>query len=158
MHMGHIARVPGVAIFMVGDPDTTPPALVHNIKHNKVLHDLILILTVTTREIPTVPESERLKIDQLDAQIFRITAAYGFTDIPDVMEIIQRLKDEGLRIEVDQMTFFLGRETLIASENPGMAIWREHLFAFMSRNAQRATAFFNIPANQVIEVGIQVEL
>lgn len=154
----NLARVSGVAIFMVGDPKTTPPALVHNVKHNKVLHEKVLILTLVTRDIPTVPAEERLEFEKIDDSIYRVIAHYGFVDIPDVMEIVDLLVAKGLEIAKNQITFFLGRETLIASEHPGMAIWRENLFAFMSRNAQRATAFFNIPVDQVIEVGIQVEL
>ena len=152
------ARVPGAAVYMVGDPATTPPAMVHNVKHNKVVHELVVILTLITKEIPTVAGPERVKIERIEESIYRVIAKYGFTETPDVMEIMKLLSEAGVPIEVDKTTFFLGRETLIASENPGMAIWREHLFSFMSRNAQRATAFFNIPANQVIEVGIQVEI
>ncbi len=151
-------KVPGVAFFMVGDAEMTPPAMVHNVKHNKVLHEFIVILTVVTKEIPTVLPAERLKIEKIDEQMFRVIAKYGFTDSPDVAEIVTRLQEFGLPITIGDITFFLGRETLIASPNPGMAIWREHLFSFMSRNAQRATAYFNIPADQVIEVGIQVEI
>ncbi|MES2856590.1 MAG: potassium transporter Kup [Bdellovibrionota bacterium] len=151
-------RVPGAAIFMVGDPETTPPAMVHNVKHNKVLHTLVVVLTVTTKDIPTVTPENRIRVEKIDECIYRVVARYGFSDSPDVMEIIAGMKLAGLKMEVADITFFLGRETLIASETPGMAIWREHLFSFMSRNAQRATAFFNIPADQVIEVGIQVEL
>lgn len=154
----NLARVPGVAIFMVGDPETTPPAMVHNVKHNKVIHDLVVILTIVTKEIPTVPHHERVRIQKADDKIYRVVAKYGFVDTPDVMEILESLAAHGIPINVKDITFFLGRETLIASENPGMAIWREHLFSFLSRNAQRATAFFNIPADQVIEVGMQVEI
>lgn len=151
-------RVPGVAFFMVGDAETTPPAMVHNVKHNKVLHDYVVILTVVTREIPTVPAAERLKIEKIEDRMVRVIAKYGFTDSPDVAEIVEALQLQGFPIKLEDITFFLGRETLIATKNPGMAVWREHLFSFMSRNAQRATAYFNIPADQVIEVGIQVEL
>lgn len=154
----NLAHVPGCAIFMVGDSETTPPAMVHNIKHNKVLHEKVIILTILTKDIPTVRSQDRLLLEQVDDGIFRAVARYGFMDSPDVMEIIETLRVRGVAIDIDQATFFLGRETLIASDHPGMALWREHLFAFMSRNAQRATAFFNIPVNQVIEVGIQVAL
>jgi KUP system potassium uptake protein len=154
----NLARVPGVAVFMVGDPETTPPALVHNVKHNKVLHETVLILTVTTKEVPTVVKEERLKVEKIKDGFYRVLAKYGFMDSPDIPEIIDDLREAGLPIRMESATFFLGRETLIASDNPGMAIWREHLFSFMSRNAQRATAFFNIPAGQVIEVGMEVEL
>jgi KUP system potassium uptake protein len=144
---------------MVGDAKTTPPALVHNVKHNKVLHETIVMLTELTEEVPTVPENDRFVIEKLQLGFYRVIAHYGFMDTPDIPKAIAILKDVAhLKFDLDEATYFLGRETLIASEKPGMAIWREHLFSFMSRNAQRATQFFNIPANQVIEVGIQVEL
>ena len=158
IHVAKYARVPGAAVYMVGDPATTPPAMVHNVKHNKVVHEIVVILTLITKEIPVVAGPERVKIERVQESIYRVIAKYGFTETPDVMEIMKLLSEAGVPIEVDKTTFFLGRETLIASEKPGMAIWREHLFSFMSKNAQRATAFFNIPANQVIEVGIQVEI
>jgi KUP system potassium uptake protein len=154
----NLARVPGIAIFMVGDPEMTPPAMVHNVKHNKVLHAVNVILTVSTKEIPTVPFEDRMSIDQVNDSMYRAIASYGFMDSPDVMEVIEAIRNKGLKIDFPQVTFFLGRETLIASERPGMAEWREHLFSFMVRNAQRATDYFNIPVDQVIEVGIQVEL
>ena len=158
LHEQNIVRVKGMAIYMVGDPETTPPAMLHNTKHNKVLHERVVILTVITKDFPTVDVVDRVKIEKVEDGFFRVIAKYGFMDIPDVMEIVDRLHEVGMKTQVSDMTFFLGRETLIATDTPGMAIWREHLFAFMSRNAQRATAFFNIPANQVIEVGMQVEL
>ena len=151
-------RVPGLAIYMVGDPEMTPPAMLHNTQHNKVLHEKIAILTVVTKDIPTVANVDRVKIEKLDTNFYKIIAKYGFMDSPDVMEIMDRLHEVGMKTPLKDMTFFLGRETLLATKRPGMAIWREHLFSFMSRNAQRATTFFNIPPNQVIEVGIQVEL
>jgi KUP system potassium uptake protein len=151
-------RVPGLAVYMVGDPEMTPPAMLHNTQHNKVLHERIAILTVVTKDIPTVANVDRVKIEKLDQNFYKIVAKYGFMDSPDVMEIMDRLHEVGMRTPVKEMTFFLGRETLLATKRPGMAVWREHLFSFMSRNAQRATTFFNIPPNQVIEVGIQVEL
>jgi KUP system potassium uptake protein len=154
----NLPRVPGVAVFMVGDPETTPPALVHNVKHNKVLHNIVLVLTVLTKEIPHVRNKDRVFVEKISDNFYRAVAHYGFIDSPNVMEIIERCRIAGLDIRIEDITFFLGRETLIASERPGMAIWREHLFSFLSRNAQRATAFFNIPVDQVIEVGIQVEL
>ncbi len=153
-----IQKVRGVAVFMVGDPEVTPPAMVHNVKHNKVLHDKVMILTVLTEEIPYVEERNRLKIDKIIDGVFKVEAHFGFMETPDVMALMVKIQDTGLKFEIPEITFFVGRETLIASDHPGMAIWREHIFAFMARNSHRATAFFNIPANQVIEVGMQVEL
>lgn len=153
-----VVRVPGVAVFMVGDPETTPPAMVHNVKHNKVLHEKVIVLTILTEEIPTVEKSRRLKTEIIRDRFYRVEAHYGFMETPDVIALMGQIKETGLNFEIPEITFFVGRETLVASERPGMAIWREHLFAFMAKNAHRATQFFNIPADQVIEVGMQVEL
>ena len=158
IHNAKLARVPGVAIFMVGDPMTTPPALIHNVKHNKVIHETVLILTILTKDIPVIPASERLRVEKIEEHFYRIIAVYGFMDQPDVMEVIAGLKDRGLKVPTSEITFFLGRENVIATDRPGMAIWREHIFSYMQRNAQRATAYFNIPADQVVELGIQIEL
>ena len=158
MRSHHLARVPGVAIYMVNDPETTPPSMVHNVKHNKVLHEKVIILSISTKQVPVVAEGERMKFEKVEGCIFRAVAKYGFMESPDIVDIVGRMKQQGLDVDLAKITFFLGRETLIASDRPGMAMWREHLFSFMARNAQRATAYFNIPADQVIEVGIQVEL
>ena len=151
-------RVPGTAIYMYGSADGTPPALVHNLAHNKVLHEKIVFLTIITEEVPHVPRGERVTVKRLGKGFASVVARYGFMEDPDINEILDACREHKLDINVDAATFFLGRETLIASDRPGMAMWREHLFSFMSRNALRATAFYRIPANQVFEVGAQVEL
>jgi KUP system potassium uptake protein len=151
-------RVPGTAVFMYGSVDGTPPALVHNLAHNKVLHEKIVFLTVMTEEIPHVPARERATVSRLSKGFHRVVARYGFMEDPDIDEVLAACKEQQLDIPVEGTTFFMGRETLLASDRPGMALWRERLFAFMSRNAMRATAFFKIPPNQVFEVGAQVEL
>ena len=151
-------RVPGTAVFMYGSSDGTPPALVHNLAHNKVLHEKVVFLTVVTEDVPYVPPAQRVTVKRIGKGFHSVAARYGFTEDPDIQEILAACKKEQLDIPIEGTTFFLGRETVIASERPGMAIWREHLFAFMTRNALRATAFFKIPPNQVFEVGAQVEL
>lgn len=151
-------RVPGTAIFMYSNPQGTPPALLHNLKHNKVLHERVVFLNVATREIPVVDEEERVRVEPLGANLFRINASYGFTEDPDIPALLERCQMEGGRFKVMETTFFLGRETLIATKKKGMALWREKLFALMSRNSQRATAFFRIPPNRVVELGAQIEL
>jgi KUP system potassium uptake protein len=151
-------RVPGTAVFMYGSRDGTPPAMIHNLAHNKVLHERVVFLTVLTEEIPHVTTEERVQVKHLGKGFSRITARYGFMQDPDIAEILAASRPHGLDITIEGTTFFLGRETLIATDRPGMALWRERLFAFMSRNALRATAFFKIPPNQVFEVGAQVEL
>jgi KUP system potassium uptake protein len=151
-------RVPGTAVFMSGSSDGTPPALVHNLTHNKVLHEKIVFLTVTTEDVPHVGGEHRVTVKRSGKGFHNVVARYGFMQDPDINEILAACKQNHLDISLEGTTFFLGRETLIASDRPGMAMWRERLFSFMSRNAMRATAFFKIPPNQVFEVGAQVEL
>ena len=151
-------RVPGTAVYMYGSPDGTPPALVHNLAHNKVLHERIVFLTVVTHDVPHVPATERVTVKPLGKGFYGVSARYGFMDEPDIEDIVTACRWKALDIAIEGTTFFLGRETLVASDRPGMPQWRETLFAFMSRNALRATAFFKIPANQVFEVGAEVEL
>jgi KUP system potassium uptake protein len=151
-------RVPGTAVFMYGTADHTPPALVHNLAHNKVLHEKVLFLTVVTEDVPHVEPRARVTIRHIGKGFHTVVARYGFMDDPDIEDVLGSCRAKSLDIRMEGATFFLGRETLVASERPGMAKWREELFAFMSRNALRATAYFKIPANQVFEVGAQVEL
>lgn len=151
-------RVPGTAVFMTPNPGATPPALVHNLAHNKVLHEHVIFLTVLTEEVPTVKPQERAQVQHLGHGFYWVTARYGFMQDPSVPDILERAKGQGVDARIEATTFFLGRETLLATERPGMARWRERLFSFMSRNAQRATAFFKIPPDQVFEVGVQVEM
>jgi KUP system potassium uptake protein len=151
-------RVPGTAVFMYGTADHTPPALVHNLAHNKVLHEKVVFLTVVTEDVPHVGPRERATIRHIGKGFHTVVARYGFMDDPDIEDVLGACRTKTLEIRMEGTTFFLGRETLVASDRPGMPEWREQLFAFMSRNALRATAFFKIPANQVFEVGTQVEL
>lgn len=151
-------HVPGISIFMTSDSESTPPALLHNLKHNKIIHERVAFLTITTKDDPYVRTKERTEFDILAPNFFRIRAFYGFMQMPSIFEILDSAKRQGFDYQFDEITFFLGRETILPSHHPGMAIWREKFFAFMLKNAQRATAFFQIPPDQVIEVGMQVEI
>jgi KUP system potassium uptake protein len=151
-------RVPGTAVFMYGNVDGTPPALVHNLAHNKVLHEKVVFITVLTEDVPHVPTTERVTVKAIGKGFHTVVARYGFMDDPDIEDVLAACKSQHLNIPIEGTTFFLGRETLIATARPGMAVWRERLFSFMSRNAMRATAFYQIPPEQVFEVGAQVEL
>ena len=135
-----------------------PPALLRNIRHNKVLHQQNVILTVQTDETPHVPKPRRVEVIKLDDTFYRIVISYGFMEDPDIPEVLKDLKVPGLNLNLDDTTFFLSRERLLATEKPGMAIWREKLFAWMSRNALGATSFFHIPTDRVVELGAQIEL
>ena len=156
---------------MVHDLDLAPPALIHNVKHNKVIHEIVIILSIRVSELPSVAQRERIELKLVDTEIVALggkeqsiiqaVARYGFMDSPDIVEVIELLKERGLPIELEQTTFFLARNTIIASNRTdirGMMKWREHIFTFMERNAERATDFFHIPPSQAIEVGIQVEI
>ncbi|HEX4494981.1 MAG TPA: potassium transporter Kup [Thermoanaerobaculia bacterium] len=152
------ARVPGTAIFLARDPNGTPPSLLHNLKHNKVLHSKVVVLTLITEEVPTIPGTETIEIQPLGKEFYRVLARHGFMQTPEVPEVLAQLREKGLDLNLMSTTFFLSRETLIPSKAPGMAIWREKLFATMVRNAQRPTEFFQIPVNRVVELGLQVRL
>jgi KUP system potassium uptake protein len=145
-------------VFLSGDPTGTPPALIHNLEHNEVLHQPVVLLTVETEEVPYVPSSERLEVVPLGAGFHRAIARYGFMQDPSVPEIVARMTQHGLHLRMDETTFFLGGENVVPTRLPGMAIWREKLFALMTRNALRATDFFRIPPSRVIEVRMQVEI
>ena len=151
-------RVPGTAIFMTGSGAGVPPTLIHNLRHNKVLHANIVLLTVTTEDVPHVSRERAIELEPLSAGFYRVTLRYGFMEEPSVPEAISEARARGLPIDKDDITYFLGRETLLPANHPGMAPWREKLFALMSRNAMRATAFFRIPPERVVELGMQVEL
>lgn len=152
------ARVPGTAVFMTGNLEGVPTVLLHHLKHNKVLHEQMVLLSIVTEEIPRVPESERIELRSLGSGFFRIKARYGFMETPNVPELLERCKGLGLDFRMAVTTFYLGRETLIATAKKRMARWRMKLFSFMSRNALDATAFFGIPPGRVVELGMQVEL
>jgi KUP system potassium uptake protein len=151
-------RVPGTAVYMYGNADGTPPALLHNLMHNKVLHERVILLTVETEEIPTVADADRVGVEEMGHGLFRVMLRYGFTEDPDIPSGLALARKHGLAFKTMETSYFLGRETLIASKNPGMAMWREQLFSVMSRNARSATSFFGLPPNRVVELGAQIEL
>ena len=151
-------RVPGTAIYMTGNPETLPVALLHNLKHNKVLHERVVFMTVEFEDIPRVPAKDRVVVQGLAEGFYAITVRYGFFQEPDLPKVLRLCKAFGLEFDVMQTSFFLGRETLIPSIHPEMAEWREKLFVVMSRNSVSATDFFRIPAGRVVELGTQVQL
>jgi KUP system potassium uptake protein len=151
-------RVKGIAIFLAGNPDGTPLALMHNLKHNKVLHERVIIMTLMPLDEPHIDPADRVRIEQLESNFSRIIARFGFMEDPDVPEVLEACRAKGLDLDEQQITFFLSRETIIATRHPGMFMWREKLFSLMSRNAQSATAFFRLPPNRVVELGMQVEI
>jgi KUP system potassium uptake protein len=156
--VGSATRVPGTAVFMTSTPDGVPHALLHNLKHNKVLHERVILLTVKVADQPYWPEEERAKLESLGEGFHRLVLRYGFMDEIDVPAALKRVHQCGAEFRMIDTSFFLSRQTLLASERPGMAIWREKLFAWMLRNAESAMEFFRLPTNRVVELGSQVEI
>jgi KUP system potassium uptake protein len=151
-------RVNGTAVFLSSNAESTPLALLHNLKHNRVLHKSVIFLTIQVQDVPHVRAENRIELEKLREGFHRVIARYGFMEDPNVPEILDRCRPLGLEFDWMSTTFFLSRETILATKQPGMALWREKLFAFLSRNAQRPTDFFRIPANRVVELGMQVEM
>ncbi len=152
------ARVPGTAVFMTSSSSGVPHALLHNLKHNKVLHERVVLLTVRIEDVPYVPEEKRLETRDYGAGFFRVLLRYGFMEEINVPAALAQLKDIGPQCKMMDTSFFLARQTLLPSSRPGMAIWREKLFAWMLRNAESAMEFFKLPTNRVVELGSQVEI
>jgi KUP system potassium uptake protein len=151
-------RVHGTAVFMTAQPTGTPAALVHNLRYNKVLHEHVVVLTVLTVPVPYVSPDDRLTVEVLGRGVYNARVQYGFMEDPDVPEALMRLRQADVPVDPEDVTFFLGRETIVVTKRPGMAVWREHLFVLMARNAVRATAFFRLPPERVVELGVQVEM
>ena len=151
-------RVSGTAVFMDRTVDGIPLPLLHNLKHNKVLHEKVVLLTLVTEEVPYVSDEEQTEVRVLGAGLYRIVARYGFMEIPEVPVLLASVEIPGVSFDPASTSFFLGRETLLATSRPGMAIWRERLFSWMVRNAQGAALFFRLPSNRVVELGAQIEL
>lgn len=152
------ARVPGTAVFMTSAADGVPHALLHNLKHNKVLHERVILLTVKISDVPFVDPAARCKMDNLGQGFHRLILKYGFMEEPDVPAALATVTNCGPAFKMMDTSFFLARQTLLPSSRPGMAIWREKLFSWMLRNAESAMEFFRLPTNRVVELGSQVEI
>jgi len=152
-------RVPGTAIFMTAQKGVAPHALLHNLKHNKVLHERNVFLTVETLNVPYSPPNKRLKIEAIGDDFYRVLVRFGFMETPDVPLALMRSCDEGgIYFDPMETTYFASHETIIGSRHRGMPLWRDKLFAIMHRNAAPATGFFRIPGNRLVELGSQIEI
>ncbi len=152
-------RVPGTAVFLTATPDATPHALLHNLNHNKVLHERVVFLTVQIRDVPWVPFEERVTCERLGHGCWRVRVRYGFMNRPDVTSALELCGALGLQLETMETSFFLSRQKIVPTEGgAGMALWRDRVFAAMARNAGNVTDYFNIPANRVIELGTRVQI
>ena len=151
-------RVEGQAVFLTGNPDVTPVALMHNLKHNKVLHTQIAFLNFRTREIPRVPNQDKVKVEKLGGGFYKIIAAYGYMEEPNITNIFSLAREKGLDFDPEQVSYFLGREKLSVGKEPGMWRWRIKLFSFLSRNAMEASDFFHLPGSKIVELGVTLEV
>ncbi|HET7921604.1 MAG TPA: potassium transporter Kup [Gammaproteobacteria bacterium] len=152
-------RVRGTAVFMTAPNLGTPPMLQHHLEHNQVLHEQVVLLTVLTDDVPFVHPLQRLEVEKMDLGFYRVNVHYGFMQIPNIPQCFRRAKDFGLSIDPETVTYYLGRETLVSTRRwPSMWGWRENLFAFMSRNAIRATDFYQIPPDRTVELGLRLRL
>lgn len=151
-------RQPGTAIFMSRSTDLVPNALHHNVRHNRVLHEWVLVVSIVTEESPTVPGEQRVEIFSLGTNLYQVVLHYGYTEIANVPRALKRLAPIGVDAPLDNATYFLSRETVVPTNVEGMSLWREYLFAFLSRNAYRAASYYNIPSAQVVEIGAQVDI
>ena len=151
-------RVPGTAVFLRSESDGVPHAMLHNLAHNKVIHEQIVFLTVLNADIPTIPDEERLQIVPLGNQCFQVNVHYGFKETRDIPKVLTLCRAAGIESEMLSTSFFISRQTIVPTVGTGMAMWRERLFAAMSRNARGAADYYQIPSNRVIELGTQVEI
>lgn len=152
------ARVPGTGVFFRAEGDGVPHSLLHNLLHNKILHERTVFLTVFNGDIPTVPKEERVKLESLGQSCYQVNVYYGFMDDRDIPQALEQCKEAGLEFNLMETSFFIARHTVISTVGGGMAHWRETLFAALSRNARDAADYFRVPPNRVIELGTQVEI
>jgi KUP system potassium uptake protein len=152
-------RIQGTAIFLAGNPEGTPNALIKNIKHNQILHQRNILLTIVTdKRRPHVPHAERVQISDREEGFYRIIASFGYMETPHIAEVIRATRETGLEIQTEKTTFFIGKERMIVTAKAGMAIWREHIFVFLSKHAENAADFFQLPPDRVYEISQVVEI
>jgi KUP system potassium uptake protein len=149
-------RVPGTAVFLTGDPNSAPTSLMHNLKHNRVLHERNIILTIKTEDTPRVQRHERIEIERVADTFIRVIAHYGFMETPSVPKIIEHCRRKDLNIDIAATSFFLSRRSLKTSMKSEMPRWQERLFIWLAGRAEDATEYFRIPSDRVVEVGTQV--
>jgi KUP system potassium uptake protein len=153
-----IIRVPGTAVFLTGNGAYVPNALLHNLKHNKVLHERVFLVTVQTADVPEVPAGERVEVEELAPQVNRVTVKYGFKESPNIPRALEEMRVVGVPFEPMQTSYFLGREVIVPALVPKLSFWRLWLFLVLSRNAVAATEFFRIPSDRVVELGVRIAI
>ena len=154
----HPVRVPGHAVFLTYSHESTPPAFLQNVRHNQVLHELVVFLKIVNERVPLVPRAQQLDVGQFAPGIYRVTARHGFMEMPIIPVLLQQCQEQGVPVNLQDTTYFLSRINSLATPKPGMALWREHLFVFLSRNARRTSFFLGIPSEQAVEIAVVVDI
>ena len=154
----HVIRVRGTGVFMAGNPRGTPLVLLHHVKANKVLHEIVVLLSVTAKEVPQVAASDRLEVREIGEGVWRAIAHYGYMESPDVASLIERIRDAGVPLKPNEATHYFNREMIITGGEADMWEWQKHLYGFLSRNARQARDYYNLPPMQIIEVGLPIQL
>ena len=154
----HPARVPGTAVFLTSDPEVAPAALMHNLKHNKVLHEFNIIMTIRTSPSPRVNESQRMTIETLADSVYRVTLLFGYMETPNVPKALSQCRRQGIKFDIMSTSFFLSRRSIKPSASSGLRLWQDHIYILMARNASNATEFYHIPAGRVVELGTQLTI
>ena len=151
-------RVNGQAVYLTANPDTIPMAMLHNLRHNKVLHSEVALFHFSVERVPRVRGSHKVEVTKLDDGFFKVVARYGFLEYPNIRQVIALANHQGLGFKPEAISFFLSREKIVTGIKSKMELWRKKLFALMARNALSATAYYNLPAGQVIEIGLLVQI
>jgi KUP system potassium uptake protein len=158
MSVDGVPRVDGTAIFLTRTPEGIPHTLLHNLKHNKVVHKRVVLMSLLVEDVARVPDMDRVEIEEFGQGFYRVVARFGFFEEQDVPRVLQLCGDQNMEFDLMDTTFFLGRETLLPSDKPGMSPWREHLFTWMWKNSSRAMDSLQLPPNRVVELGTQVQI
>jgi KUP system potassium uptake protein len=151
-------RAKGTAVFLTGNSSGVPRTLLHNFKHNQVIHEQVILMTVKTEDVPFVQDDKRIEAAELGGGLHRVVLKYGFSEDPDIPDALEDLKNKGFKIDLNRVTYILGREALVIQKTALPQIWRKKLYSFMSKNSYDASTFYRLPPGRVIEYGLQVEL
>jgi KUP system potassium uptake protein len=154
----HVTRVRGTGVFMAGNPTGTPLVLLHHVKANKVLHETVVLLSITTDEVPVVADADRFTVTEIGNGVWRAIGRYGYMESPDVSSLMQKVRGAGVPLKLSEATYYFNREMIVTGGDTNMLEWQKHFYAFLSRNARQARDYYQLPPMQIIEVGLPIQL